>query len=78
MDAKYSLWIFENVPQYCGGMCFVISTAMVKEFPELKRVRGHYVDLMFGTYEHWWCKTPDGEIVDPTVSQFTPDGQYVE
>lgn len=50
---------------------------MQQEFPELIRVRGHYIDCLLGDRPHWWLKTKDGEIVDPTASQFNP-GDYEE
>lgn len=63
------------------GSCAEATAEMVRLFPELIRVRGHY-----GRTEHWWCKTATGEIVDPTAAQFgvsegTPDPigrRYVE
>lgn len=42
---------------------------MAQAFPELKRACG-FVDTVWGEDQHWWCKTPDSQIVDPTKSQF--------
>jgi len=42
---------------------------MVAAFPELKRVRGHYVTGR-KEYPHWWCVTAEGTVVDPTAAQF--------
>lgn len=61
---KYSKWIEENVT-VAHGMCSSTTMRMQKEFPELTRVRGHY-----GHHTHWWLTTTEGEIVDPTKSQF--------
>lgn len=55
------------------GRCASATAAMVAEFPELLRVRGHYQN-----HPHWWCKTSDGRVVDPTAAQFYPGGTYVE
>jgi hypothetical protein len=43
---------------------------MVAMFPELRRVRGHVHTAAGGRHPHWWCVTPAGEIIDPTVTQF--------
>jgi hypothetical protein len=45
---------------------------MVEAFPELIRMRGWW-----GWIEHWWCKTPDGTIVDPTRHQWPLDRDAV-
>lgn len=57
-------------------MCEGFSRQMEKDFPELHRVRGHYVTRCGISHPHWWCETADGEVVDPTVAQFTPGGVY--
>lgn len=59
-------WLEEN--RAYGG-CIEASILMAECFPELEVVKGHvYCD--WGKRGHWWLVTPDGEIVDPTVSQF--------
>jgi hypothetical protein len=63
------------------GRCREMSEALVKADPTLTLVRGHYVCPMWGRQQHWWCKRPNGEIVDPTVGQFPTRGvaaEYVE
>lgn len=76
------------------GLCGGATAAMVKAFPELRRVPGYvYVTVQeAGPFyppgpqevpagEHWWCETPDGEVVDPTACQFAHLGgplRYVE
>src|SRR5688572_29828181 len=52
------------------GQCAKATQEMVEAFPELKRVPGHVYTIGWGKRAHWWCVAPDGEIVDPTVSQF--------
>lgn len=49
--------------------CLVAVEAMAEAFPELTKVPGH-VETVWGRRAHWWLKTPDGEVIDPTVSQF--------
>lgn len=69
---QYEGWIRKNVPKDCSGMCEGITIRMAIDFPELKRVRGYYMDR-----PHWWCVTPDGVIIDPTKAQFPVGGSYV-
>lgn len=87
MKPEYAQWIRDwvaerrsrTLPRDCPesllvrGGCGTATEDMVKAFPELRRVRGHY-----GSSEHWWCVTPDGTIVDPTAAQFEPGREYVE
>jgi hypothetical protein len=75
MENKYAAWIRDNYPTREDALmaCSNATERMVVAFPELTRVRGHYHDLLWGPREHWWCTTPEGEVVDPTVAQF-PDG----
>jgi len=62
------------------GMCGPATAAMQLEFPELRRARGYVYDACWGDRTHWWCVAPDGEIVDPTASQFPAlvTGSYQE
>jgi len=70
MKPEYASWIEQNCPGYQAGFCHSRSEAMKKAFPELILCRGYYSSPVDGSRGHWWLKTPDGEIVDPTVSQF--------
>ena len=78
---KYKDWIAANLPQdpnICMGKCPEYTEILVRQFPELQRVRGHVfwdfdeIDQIKypDGYPHWWCVSPDGEIVDPTLPQF--------
>jgi hypothetical protein len=62
------------------GKCKEMSEALVAADPTLTLVRGHYFCLQWGEQAHWWCKQPDGTIVDPTKYQFPSQGRgaYVE
>jgi hypothetical protein len=62
------------------GKCKEMSEALVAADPSLTLVRGHYYDAAWGEQPHWWCKKPDGTIVDPTKDQFPSkgNGDYVE
>lgn len=67
---RYTTWIQRKLTQGSPiAMCAAWTRDMVAAFPELTRVHGH-VHLWSGRCPHWWCETPDGEIIDPTVSQF--------
>ncbi len=60
-----------------AGTCKEYVDALCAERPELIPVRGYYYDAYHGQREHWWAKTPDGEIVDPTAAQFTSNGNGI-
>lgn len=79
---QYHKWILENVPNYesAYGKCAEVTTEMLKAFPELKRVRGHYYCVSWGKRAHWWLVAPDGSVVDPTATQFPTKGRgvYIE
>lgn len=69
----YAAWIAANYPtaDSARNQCNTATRRMIADFPELKRVRGHY-----GGVEHWWCVTADREIIDPTVAQFSKPCEY--
>ena len=72
---EYVKWIEENVDTGGYRKCREVTEEMVRVFPELRRVRGHYRCLVTDLrYQHWWCVDPSGAIVDPTVAQFTANG----
>lgn len=56
------------------GKCAEITLEIVQRDPTLTRVRGHYLCPIWGSREHWWLKTRDGVIVDPTSNQFPSKG----
>ena len=75
MDSKYWEWIQKNVEGDCRGQCREIVDLMVKAFPELTIVRGHYWCPLTNTDRgHFWCIDPKGIVVDPTQSQFPSQG----
>lgn len=76
---KYIRWINEHVAEEYG-QCAAVTSRMLEAFPELVRVRGHYFCPLWGERSHWWLKTTQGVIVDPTVGQFPSKGRgaYVE
>ncbi len=79
---SYDAWIREYVLEHgdsdedisggnvkLQGLCHEASLAMSLAFPELNVVYGEaYTNT--GIVYHWWCKAPDGTIVDPTKRQF--------
>ena len=80
MKPEYQAWIDayvstfskdENGQPRTRGSCGHAAKMMILSFCELRRVPGHAFTPV-GVSDHWWCETPDGEIVDPTVSQFWP------
>ena len=80
MNQEYQNWIdAQGGEMEVMGRCAELTIRMVKAFPELRRVRGHYHCPFWGRREHWWCLTPTGDIVDPAVAQFPSKGvgEYV-
>ena len=73
LPEKYTVWIAANVSQAYGA-CAEMTLKMKEAFPELTRVRGHYYCLVWGERAHWWLATPEGQIVDPTATQFPSRG----
>ena len=70
----YVEWIAANVQGNGYGKCQEHTEAMAKVFPELTRVRGHYICPTWGRRAHWWLVASDGQIVDPTATQFPSCG----
>lgn len=81
MEPKYSDWIKEYLQSHpdVSGLCKKSSNEMVDKYPELTRVRGT-VHLSYADkpIEHWWCIDEDGNIIDPTASQFHFIEKYEE
>lgn len=72
MKQEYQNWIDNYLlkHKFCNGLCFSATSAMLKCFPELIQVKGYIFNIHDKKYNHWWLKTIDNEIIDPTVSQF--------
>lgn len=70
---KYVEWIQSNIKsrEDYWRTCSSVTLRMKEAFPELIRVRGHYNDIWFGPQPHWWLKTEEGVIIDPTCRQFS-------
>jgi len=80
MILKYQTWIKKNYPDRVSayGQCKEATEKMVSEFPELKRKSGQIFVLGYD-YDvlHWWCEDPEGNIVDPTIIQYSGGGYAV-
>lgn len=74
MKSEYQQWIEKNVQHYPLGSCRSHTEQMVKAFPELRVTRGFYYCPVWDRRGHWWCVTPDNEIIDPTATQFPSKG----
>jgi len=70
----YAQWSAKNVLSDPRNKCKEVTERMALAFPELERVRGHYVCPIEGRLPHWWMRTPNGQIVDPTRAQFSSKG----
>jgi len=79
MRVGYQSWIEENASSHesAYGNCYELCFMMSKKFPALLQVRGHYNCPIWGKRTHWWLKTIDGEIVDPSAKQFPSKGTGV-
>lgn len=62
------------------GKCKEMSEALIADNPDLRLVRGHYCDAIWGYQPHWWCEDKDGNVIDPTKDQFPTKGEgaYIE
>ena len=60
--------------QMYRGKCKEMSEALCEQDNSLTLARGFYYDPFWGKQPHWWCKRPDGTIVDPTEKQFPSGG----
>lgn len=71
IQSEYQKYIEDHHSTYesCYRQCAPASKEMQRRFPELQIVRGH-VETLGGWISHWWLKTEEGEIVDPTAKQF--------
>ena len=56
------------------GKCKQFSEELCAQDSSLSLVKGWYHCPIWGRQEHWWCKKPDGTIIDPTVNQFPSKG----
>lgn len=74
---KYQQWMQINVYTPVKGKCKYWSEYMVSIFPELRLVRGYYIDIFGTKHPHWWTEF-EGNVYDPTVSQFLLGGMYEE
>lgn len=80
MEKRYEDWIAAYKSDHNGflrGKCEQATSEMAKEFPELRRVCG-FVHAVRERAQHFWCITEEGEIVDPTASQFFGIFEYEE
>ena len=59
------------------GKCKEECEKLILEQPNLELVRGYYYEYSWGDkakQQHWWCKDLEGNIIDPTASQFPSGG----
>lgn len=80
MEQRYRDWIDGHVTtvQAAYGTCRSVSAQMKQAFPELRVVRGFYLDVSGKHHPHHWCEDLEGEVVDPTRIQFELEGHYQE
>ena len=71
---KYRKWIKDN--PFPKGFCLGSTLQMKRAFPELKRIKGVYIEPNGKRNIHWWCVDKDNNIIDPTAFQFKSGGCY--
>lgn len=77
---EYKQWIIDNypTPHSAVNLCKEACEKMILEFPELVLTNGL---IQVGTEKdertHWWCKDPEGNIVDPTAHQYKIFGMRI-
>lgn len=82
MKQAYKDWIVAKLATGSPyGRCDEWTREMQLAFPELRRERGHYLDVIWGPREHWWLiddaiadDDAGGDVVDPTAEQFPTRG----
>lgn len=80
METKYESWISDYLilmNYEVLGECKNACTQMKKFFPELTITNGFVQSPLLENeegLEHWWLKDKEGNIIDPTRSQY----EYVE
>lgn len=77
-NPRYLTYIYLSCAGPMQGRCFNVTLEMQKVFPELVRVPGTVRTYSGYSSDHWWLETVEGEIVDPTASQFTHSTSYFE
>ncbi len=80
MKPEYRAWIDAYVKandDFVRGKCEDGTKEMLAAFPELRLAVG-FVHCTWGRDQHFWCVTEDGEIIDPTRSQFIAVWKYEE
>lgn len=76
----YAEWIQAYVVRnnhFVRGKCKEAVEEMVTAFPELRKAAG-FAHTDEGEAQHWWCIAPDGEVIDPTRSQYMVVLEYEE
>ena len=58
------------------GMCEMAAQELFHRFPDFKVKSGRIIDDFGSSWNHYWCETPNGDIVDPTVEQYFAPVQY--
>jgi hypothetical protein len=85
---QYLLWINKRIQSFDDalGTCQEVVAEMKAAFPELLIKKGvvysknnpdNYDKQTPKEYPHWWLEAEKGEIVDPTVQQFTLIGEVI-
>lgn len=80
IKSEYKQWIIDNypTPNSAINLCREACEKMKEAFPELTLTNGL---IQVGTEKdertHWWCKDPEGNVVDPTAHQYKIFGMRI-
>lgn len=80
MKAKYSNWIKKHypTPQSAINQCSQACEKLRNDFPELIITNGLIqVGIEKDQRSHWWARTINGEIIDPTAHQYEAFGSSI-
>jgi hypothetical protein len=74
----YDQWIANYIAKesFIRGMCKSACEEMKKVFPNLTLVGGKVLTIA-GEREHWWLLDENGQVVDPTRSQYEGEIDYI-
>ena len=67
-------WKAASDSEICRYQCLEFSKKFAEKFG-LKVVPGFY-EINDYPHEHWWCVDDNGQVIDPTATQFSKGGTY--
>lgn len=79
MEENQILMEFRTSGKSTRGRCKELAEDLIRKSKKpLILVRGFYHCPFWGKQQHWWTKDEDGNIIDPSSSQFPTNGVGAE